>query len=60
MNIEELVSKLREEGHSEEEIKATLLQVKADIDAYLGENEKHDEEMTEDEAKEKRHDVFGY
>ena len=63
MKIEEIIAKFKEEGKSEEEIKAELELMKKDIDAYLGDNEgkpKDDEvkdEVKEDEAK--MHEVFG-
>lgn len=64
MNVEELIAGLKEKGLSDEEIKAELEKIKADIDAFLNpaENaeEKNDEvheEVENDEAKIKR--VFG-
>ena len=63
MKIEELIAKLKEEGKSEEEIKAELELIKKDIDAYLGDNEGEEkdlevkEEVEEDENK--MHEVFG-
>jgi hypothetical protein len=64
MKIEEIIAKFKEEGKSEEEIKAELELVKKDIEAYLhsdqGEpkdEEVHDE-VHEDEEK-KMHEVFG-
>lgn len=60
MNIEELIAGLKEKGMSDEEIKAELEKIKADIDAYLNpvENpaEKNDEVETDEE---KEHRVFG-
>lgn len=64
MNIEELIAGLKEKGMSDEEIKAELEKIKADIDAYLnpaenpeGKNEEVHEEVESDE--EKMHKVFG-
>lgn len=64
MNIEELIAGLKEKGMSDEEIKAELEKIKADIDAYLkpAENpaEKNDEVHEEVETdEEKEHRVFG-
>ena len=63
MKIEEIIAKLKEEGKSDEEIKAELELMKKDIDAYLGDNEGEgkdkevDTEIKEDENKMK--EVFG-
>ena len=67
MKIEELIAKLKEEGKSEEEIKAELELIKKDIDAYLGDDEsKEKDEEVKDEIKddeesedEKMKRVFG-
>ena len=63
MKIEECIAKLREEGKSEEEIRAELELMKKDIDAYLGDNEgeQKDEEVHEEvqEDEHKMHEVFG-
>jgi len=63
MNIEEIIAKFKEEGKTDEEIKAELEQVKKDIDAYLGDDEgkEKDEEVHEEinEDEQKMHDVFG-
>lgn len=63
MKIEEIIAKLKEEGKTDEEIKAELELIKKDIDAYLGDNEgeEKDEEVKEelDEDEEKMHQVFG-
>ena len=64
MNIEELIAGLKEKGMSDEEIKAELEKIKADIDAFLNpvENpaEKNDEVKKEVETdEEKEHRVFG-
>lgn len=63
MKIEAVIAKWKEEGKSEEEIKAELELIKKDIDAYLGndegkpKDEEVKEEIKEDEAK--MHEVFG-
>ena len=63
MKIEEIIAKLKEEGKTDEEIKAELELIKKDIDAYLGDNEgkAKDEEVEEelDEDEDKMHQVFG-
>ena len=63
MKIEEIIAKFKEEGNSEEEIKAELELMKKDIDAYLGDDEgKPKDEEVKDEVKEdeaKMHEVFG-
>lgn len=63
MKIEEIIAKFKEEGKTDEEIKAELELIKKDIDAYLGDNEgkEKDEEVKEelDEDEEKMHQVFG-
>ena len=65
MNIEEIIAKFKEEGKTDDEIKAELEQVKKDIDAYLGDDEGKEkdeevhEEIHEDEDEKKMHDVFG-
>lgn len=63
MKIEEIIAKFKEEGKTDEEIKAELELMKKDIDAYLGDNEgeEKDEEVKEelDEDEEKMHQVFG-
>ena len=52
MKIEEIIAKFKEEGKSEEEIKAELELMKKDIDAYLGDDEgKPKDEEVKDEAK---------
>ena len=38
MKIEEIIAKFKEEGKTDEEIKAELELMKKDIDAYLGDN----------------------
>ena len=64
MKIEDIIAKCKEEGKSDEEIKAELELMKKDIDAYLGDNEGKEkdeevkEEIKEDEDK-KMHEVFG-
>ena len=64
MKIEECIAKWKEEGKTDEEIKAELELMKKDIDAYLGDNEgkpkdeEVKEEIKEDEDK-KMHEVFG-
>lgn len=59
MDIQELVNGLKEKGLQEEEIKNELLKIKADIDAYLGEEKAPvvEEEKETEEQKEER--VFG-
>ena len=63
MKIEEIIAKLKEEGKTDEEIKAELELMKKDIDAYLGDNEgkEKDEEVKEEvqDDEKKMHDVFG-
>ena len=63
MNIEELVAGLKEKGMSDEEIKAELEKIKADIEAFLNpakEPEKKVDEVHEEESdEEKEHRVFG-
>jgi hypothetical protein len=65
MKIEEIIAKFKEEGKSEEEIRAELELIKKDIDAYLGDNEGEEkdeevrEEVHEDEDEERMHQVFG-
>ena len=63
MKIEEIIAKLKEEGKTDEEIKAELELIKKDIDAYLGDNEgkAKDEEVHEEieTDEEKEHRVFG-
>ena len=64
MNVEELIAGLKEKGLGEEEIKAELEKIKADIDAFLNphkEPEQKDEEVHEevDNDEEKMHKVFG-
>lgn len=63
MKIEEIIAKCKEEGKSDEEIKAELELMKKDIDAYLGNNEgkEKDEEVKEeiDEDENKMKEVFG-
>lgn len=63
MKIEDIIAKFKEEGKTDEEIKAELELMKKDIDAYLGDNEgeKKDEEVNEEvhEDEKKMHDVFG-
>ena len=63
MKIEDVIAKFKEEGKTDEEIKAELELMKKDIDAYLGDNEgkEKDEEVKEelDEDEEKMHQVFG-
>lgn len=63
MNIEELVNGLKEKGMSDEEIKATLEQIKADIDAFLNpapeEEPKPEGEPKEETDEDKQHRVFG-
>lgn len=63
MKIEEIIAKLKEEGKSDEEIKAELELMKKDIDAYLGNNEgeQKDEEVHEEinEDENKMKEVFG-
>lgn len=63
MKVEEIIAKCKEEGKTDEEIKAELELIKKDIDAYLGNDEGKDkdeevkEEVQDDEAK--MHEVFG-
>ena len=63
MKIEEIIAKFKEEGKTDEEIRAELELMKKDIDAYLGDNEgkAKDEEVHEElhEDEEKMHEVFG-
>ena len=63
MKIEEIIAKFKEEGKTDEEIKAELELMKKDIDAYLGDNEgKEKDEEVKDEVQDdekKMHDVFG-
>lgn len=62
MKIEELVAGLKEQGLSDDEIKAELEKIKADIDAFLGaKDEKQAEEVipTAEEELAKRKEVFG-
>lgn len=63
MKIEEIIAKFKEEGKTDEEIKAELELMKKDIDAYLGDNEgeEKDEEVKEEghDDEKKMHDVFG-
>ena len=62
MKIEEIIAKFKEEGKTDEEIKAELELMKKDIDAYLGDNEgeEKDEEVKEEvqDDEKKMHDVF--
>ena len=60
--IEEVIAKLKEEGKSEEEIRAELELIKKDIDAYLGEGVQPKEEEVHEEVDEdenRMHEVFG-
>lgn len=63
MKIEDIIAKFKEEGKTDDEIKAELELMKKDIDAYLGDDEGHQkdeevkDEVQDDEAK--MHDVFG-
>ena len=64
MKIEEIIAKFKEEGKSDEEIKAELELIKKDIDAYLGDNEGEpkDEEVHEEvqeDEEDKMHKIFG-
>ena len=63
MKVEEIIAKCKEEGKTDEEIKAELELIKKDIDAYLGNDEGKDkDEEVKDEVQEdeqKMHDVFG-
>lgn len=64
MKIEELVAGLKEKGMSDEEIKAELEKIKADIEAFLNPaeepKEKVEEVHNEEEGdEEKEHRVFG-
>ena len=65
MKIEEIIAKFKEEGKSDEEIKAELELIKKDIDAYLGDDEGKEkdhevqEELHEDEDEDKMKEVFG-
>lgn len=63
MKIEEIIAKFKEEGKTDEEIKAELELMKKDIDAYLGDNEgeEKDEEVKDEvqDDEKKMHDVFG-
>lgn len=67
MKIEEVIAKLKEDGKNDEEIKAILVEVRKDIDAYLGEDAKEEkkedvkEEVKKDEESEedKRKRIFG-
>ena len=67
MKIEEIIAKFKEEGKTDEEIKAELELMKKDIDAYLGDDEGKEKdkeveteiETDEKEDEQKMHDVFG-
>ena len=63
MKIEEIIAKFKEEGKTDDEIKAELELIKKDIDAYLGDDEgKEKDEEVKDEVQDdenKMHDVFG-
>lgn len=65
MNIEEIIAKFKEEGKTDDEIKAELERIKKDIDAYLGDDEGKEkdeevhDEINEDEDEKKMHEVFG-
>ena len=61
MKIEELVAGLKEQGLSDDEIKAELEKIKADINAFLGEGKEEEEvkELTPEEEEAKRKEVFG-
>ena len=60
MKIEEIISKLKEDGKTDEEIKAELELIKKDIETYLGNNEGQKEEKEEVQDDEnKMHEVFG-
>lgn len=62
MKIEEIIAKFKEEGKTDDEIKAELELIKKDIDAYLGDNEgkEKDEEVKDEiDEDEKMHQVFG-
>ena len=64
MKIEELIAGLKEKGMADEEIKAELEKIKADIDAYLNPQENPAEKNAEFKAEvetdeEKEHRVFG-
>ena len=52
MNIEEILAKFKEEGKTDEEIKAELERIKKDIDAYLGDDEgKEKDKEVKDEIR---------
>lgn len=64
MDIEKLVAGLKEKGLNDDEVKAELSKIKADIDAYLNTSENPEEknkevkdEVESDEDKRKR--IFG-
>jgi orotate phosphoribosyltransferase-like protein len=64
MNIEELIAGLKEKGMSDEEIKAELEKIKADIDAFLKPAEEPEEKVEEvheevESDEDKEHRVFG-
>ena len=63
MKIEEIIAKFKEEGKTDDEIKAELELIKKDIDAYLGDDEgKEKDEEVKDEVQDdenKMHEVFG-
>jgi len=62
MKIEEIIAKFKEEGKTDDEIKAELELIKKDIDAYLGDNEgkEKDEEVKDEiDEDEKMRQVFG-
>ena len=62
MKIEEIIAKFKEEGKTDDEIKAELELIKKDIDAYLGDNEgkeKDDEVKDEIDEDEKMRHIFG-
>lgn len=59
MKIEELVAGLKEQGLSDDEIKAELEKIKADIDAFLGEGKEEEVKELTPEEEAKRKEVFG-
>jgi uncharacterized protein (DUF433 family) len=61
MKIEEIIAKLKEDGKTDEEIKAELELIKKDIETFLGNNEGQKEEEKEEvqDDENKMHEVFG-
>ena len=67
MNIEEIIAKFKQEGKTDEEIRAEFERIKKDIDAFLGDDEGKEKdaevktEVKEDEKEdeERMRKVFG-